>query len=145
MDYLSNLGVNCIWLLPIYPSPLRDDGYDVADYCGVHPHYGTIEDFQTLVNAVHERNMRIIADLIPNHTSDEHEWFKKSRADRNGPYRDYYVWTDNPEKYNDARIIFVDTEKSNWVSQKKVTDLTETDLGRSGRTVLLAQILLLPT
>jgi len=114
LDYLSNLGVNCIWLLPIYPSPLRDDGYDVADYCAVHPHYGNIEDFQTLVNAVHERNMRIIADLIPNHTSDEHEWFKKSRADRNSPYRDYYVWSDDPHKYKDARIIFVDTEKSNW-------------------------------
>jgi len=114
LDYLSNLGVNCVWLLPIYPSPLRDDGYDVADYCGVHPHYGNIEDFKTRVNAVHERNMRIIADLIPNHTSDEHEWFKKSRADRNGPYRDYYVWTDDPTEYKDARIIFVDTEKSNW-------------------------------
>jgi len=114
LDYLAALGVNCIWLLPIYPSPLRDDGYDVSDYCNVHPHYGTLDDFKDLVAAVHERNMRLIADFIPNHTSDEHDWFKKSRADRYGPYGDYYVWTDDPMKYKDARIIFIDTEKSNW-------------------------------
>jgi len=111
---LSNLGVNCVWLLPIYPSPLRDDGYDVADYCNIHPHYGNLEDFKTLVKAVHERNMRIIADLIPNHTSDQHYWFQQSRLSRDNPYRDYYVWSDNPTKYKDARIIFIDTEKSNW-------------------------------
>eukprot|EP01117_Protostelium_nocturnum_P017534 TRINITY_DN714_c0_g1_i1.p1 TRINITY_DN714_c0_g1~~TRINITY_DN714_c0_g1_i1.p1 ORF type:complete len:619 (+),score=218.63 TRINITY_DN714_c0_g1_i1:263-2119(+) len=116
LDYLSNLGVNCVWLLPIYPSPLKDDGYDVADYCNVHPHYGNMDDFRTLVNAVHERNMRIIADLIPNHTSDQHDWFQKSRIDKEGKtkYHDYYVWTDNPNDYKDARIIFTDTEKSNW-------------------------------
>jgi trehalose synthase len=114
LDYLSSLGVNCIWLLPIYPSPLKDDGYDVADYVGIHPHYGSLRDFQTLVKAVHERNMRIIADFIPNHSSDQHEWFQKSRRDRNGPYRDYYVWSDDPHKYQEARIIFCDTEKSNW-------------------------------
>lgn len=114
LDYLSNLGVNCVWLLPIYPSPLKDDGYDVADYCNVHPHYGTLEDFQTLVNAVHERNMKIIIDFVPNHTSDQHEWFQKARQDRNSPYRDYYVWSDDDQKYKEARIIFVDTEKSNW-------------------------------
>jgi len=115
LDYLANLGVNCIWLLPIYPSPLKDDGYDIADNCDVHPHYGTIEDFKTLVNAVHERNMKIIADLIPNHTSDQHVWFQKSRAKKeDNPYRDYYVWTDDPLKYKEARIIFTDTEPSNW-------------------------------
>lgn len=114
LDYLSSLGVNCVWLLPIYPSPLKDDGYDVADYCDVHPDYGNIEDFKTLVKAVHERNMRIIADFIPNHCSDQHIWFQKARADRNSPYRDYFVWSDDPTKYKDARIIFVDTEPSNW-------------------------------
>lgn len=114
LDYLSALGVNCIWLLPIYPSPLRDDGYDVADYTNIHPNYGTLNHFRTLVKAVHERNMRIIADLIPNHTSDQHEWFKQARTSRDNPYRDYYVWTDDPMKYKDARIIFIDTEKSNW-------------------------------
>lgn len=114
LDYLSNLGVDCIWLLPIYPSPLKDDGYDVANYVDIHPDYGTLEDFRTLVNAVHERNMRIIADFIPNHTSDQHEWFQKARADRNSPYRDYYVWSDRDDKYKEARIIFLDSEKSNW-------------------------------
>jgi len=115
LDYLANLGVNCIWLLPIYPSPLKDDGYDISDNKDIHPHYGNIEDFKTLVNAVHERNMKIIADLIPNHTSDQHHWFKASRAQKeNNPYREYYVWTDDPVKYKEARIIFTDTEKSNW-------------------------------
>jgi len=119
LDYLAALGVNCIWLLPIYPSPLKDDGYDVADYCNVHPHYGTLEDFKTLVAAVHERCMRIIADFIPNHCSDQHEWFQKARADRNSPYRDYFVWSDSPTKYKDARIIFTDTEPSNWTWDEK--------------------------
>jgi len=114
LDYLSSLGVNCIWLLPIYPSPLKDDGYDVADYLDVHPHYGNLDDFKTLVNAVHERNMKIIADFIPNHTSDQHWWFRESRSSRTNPYRDYYVWSDTDTKYKEARIIFVDTEKSNW-------------------------------
>jgi len=114
LDYLSALGVNCIWLLPMYPSPLKDDGYDVADYRNIHSHYGNLNDFKVLVKAVHERNMRVIADLIPNHTSDQHEWFKQSRSDRNSPFRDYYVWSDTPTKYKEARIIFVDTETSNW-------------------------------
>jgi len=114
LDYLSSLGVNCIWLLPIYPSPLKDDGYDVADYLDVHPHYGNLDDFKTLVNAVHERNMKIIADFIPNHTSDQHWWFRESRSSRTNPYRDYYVWSDTDTKYKEARIIFVDTQKSNW-------------------------------
>lgn len=119
LDYLNNLGVDCIWLLPIYPSPLKDDGYDVADYVDVHPDYGTLDDFRTLVNAVHERNMRIIADFIPNHTSDQHEWFQKAREDRNSPYRDYYVWSDVDSKYKEARIIFLDSEKSNWTWDEK--------------------------
>eukprot|EP01118_Nematostelium_gracile_P009993 TRINITY_DN3395_c0_g1_i1.p1 TRINITY_DN3395_c0_g1~~TRINITY_DN3395_c0_g1_i1.p1 ORF type:complete len:598 (-),score=134.10 TRINITY_DN3395_c0_g1_i1:30-1823(-) len=114
LDYLAALGVNCIWLLPIYPSPLKDDGYDVADYCDVHPHYGNLEDFKTLVAAVHERNMRIIADFIPNHCSDQHRWFQAARVDRNSPYRDYFVWSDTKDKYKEARIIFTDTEPSNW-------------------------------
>jgi pullulanase/glycogen debranching enzyme len=119
LDYISTLGVNCVWLLPIYPSPLKDDGYDVADYKNIHPHYGNLDDFKTLVNAVHERNMRIIADFIPNHCSDQHEWFQKAREDRNSPYRDYFVWTDDPKKYKEARIIFVDTEPSNWTYDEK--------------------------
>eukprot|EP01132_Coremiostelium_polycephalum_P006232 gene6232-7762_t len=114
LDYLHNLGVDCIWLLPIYPSPLKDDGYDVSDYCDIHPDYGTLNDFKVLVKAVHERNMKIIADFIPNHCSEKHRWFQSARADRNSPYRDYFVWTDDPTKYKDARIIFLDVEQSNW-------------------------------
>lgn len=119
LDYLSTLGVNCIWLLPIYPSPLKDDGYDVSDYVNVHPHYGTLEDFKTLVMAAHERNMRLIADFIPNHCSDQHEWFKLAREDRNSPYRDYFVWSDTRDRYQQARVIFVDTEQSNWTWDEK--------------------------
>ncbi|NMB68647.1 MAG: maltose alpha-D-glucosyltransferase [Chloroflexi bacterium] len=114
LDYIQQLGVNCIWLLPIYPSPLRDDGYDIADYYNVLPTYGSMDDFKALVEAVHARGMRIIADLVLNHTSDQHPWFQAALADRNSPYRDYYVWSDSDEKYKDARIIFLDTEKSNW-------------------------------
>jgi trehalose synthase len=114
LDYLHYLGVDCIWLLPIYPSPLKDDGYDVADYCDIHPDYGNIEDFKTLVAAVHERNMKIIVDFIPNHCSEKHRWFQEARKDRNSPYRDYFVWTDDIKKYQEARIIFLDVEPSNW-------------------------------
>ncbi|GAM28561.1 hypothetical protein SAMD00019534_117370 [Acytostelium subglobosum LB1] len=114
LDYLHSLGVDCIWLLPIYPSPLKDDGYDVADYCDIHPDYGTLNDFKILVNAVHERNMKIIADFIPNHCSEQHKWFQAARKDRNSPYRDYFVWTDDPILYKEARIIFLDVEPSNW-------------------------------
>src|SRR5512138_1949818 len=87
LDYLQTLGVDCIWLLPIYPSPLRDDGYDIADYYNVHPAYGTLEDFKNLVQAVHARGMRLVTDLVLNHTSDQHAWFQSARADRNSPYR----------------------------------------------------------
>ncbi len=114
LDYLQALGVDCIWLLPIYPSPLRDDGYDIADYYSVLPEYGTLDDFRRLVEEVHRRGMRIITDLVLNHTSDQHPWFQAARADRNSPYRDYYVWSDDNQKYKEARIIFLDTETSNW-------------------------------
>ena len=114
LDYLKSLGVDCLWLQPIYPSPLLDDGYDIADYYNVHPDYGTLEDFKVLVSEAHQRGLRVIADLVLNHTSDQHPWFQAARADPNSPYRDYYVWSDDPKRYSAARIIFVDTEVSNW-------------------------------
>ena len=114
LDYIQALGVDCIWLMPIYPSPLKDDGYDISDHFSVLPQYGTLDDFKQLVNAVHARGMRLITDLVLNHTSDQHPWFQASRADRASPYRDYYVWSDTNRKYRQARIIFLDTEKSNW-------------------------------
>jgi maltose alpha-D-glucosyltransferase/alpha-amylase len=114
LDYLQYLGVDCLWLLPTYPSPLMDDGYDIADYYGIHPDYGSLQDFRDLVTAVHARGMRIVTDLILNHTSDQHPWFQAARADRESPYRDYYVWSDTDQRYSDARIIFLDTEESNW-------------------------------
>ncbi|HEX7434039.1 MAG TPA: maltose alpha-D-glucosyltransferase, partial [Anaerolineaceae bacterium] len=114
LDYIHSLGVDCIWLLPIYPSPLLDDGYDIADFYGVHPDYGTLDDFKTLVKEAHGRGLRVIADLVLNHTSDQHPWFQASRSSRESPYRDYYVWSDTDQEYTGARIIFLDTEKSNW-------------------------------
>ncbi len=114
LDYLQDLGVDCLWLLPIYPSPLRDDGYDIADYYNVLPAYGNLDDFKELVRQAHARGMRIITDLVMNHTSDQHPWFQSARSSRTSPYRDYYVWSDTDQKYQDARIIFLDTEKSNW-------------------------------
>jgi maltose alpha-D-glucosyltransferase/alpha-amylase len=114
LPYIKSLGVDCIWILPIYPSPLEDDGYDIADYYGIHPDYGTLEDFKELITAAHEHGLRLIADLVLNHTSDQHPWFQMARRDRNSPYRDYYVWSDTNTKYAEARIIFVDTEESNW-------------------------------
>jgi maltose alpha-D-glucosyltransferase / alpha-amylase len=114
LDYLQWLGIDCIWLLPIYDSPLRDGGYDISDYMQVLPDYGNIGDFVELVREAHKRGIRIIADLVMNHTSDQHPWFQASRSDPDGPYGDFYVWSDDPDKYADARIIFVDTETSNW-------------------------------
>ncbi len=114
LDYLQDLGVDCLWLQPIYPSPLRDDGYDIADYFGILKTYGDLDDFKALVVATHARGMRIITDLVLNHTSDQHSWFQASRSSPSSPYRDYYVWSDTDQKYQDARIIFLDTEKSNW-------------------------------
>ena len=114
LDYLKWLGVDCLWLLPMYESPLRDGGYDISDYTKILPEYGTLGDFIRLVDEAHKRGMRIIADLVMNHTSDQHPWFQASRHDPDGPYGDFYVWSDTDEKYKDARIIFVDTETSNW-------------------------------
>ena len=114
LNYLQQLGVDCIWMMPIYPSPLRDDGYDIADYYNIAETFGTLDDFKTLIQEAHSRDIRIITDLVLNHTSDEHPWFKAARADRNSPYRDYYVWSDTDQKYRDTRIIFLDTEPSNW-------------------------------
>jgi len=114
LDYLKDLGVDCIWLLPMFGSPLKDDGYDISDYFNIHSDYGTVEDFQLLVKESHARGLRIITDLVLNHTSDQHPWFIESRKSKDNPYRDYYVWSDNNEKYEGVRIIFVDTEPSNW-------------------------------
>ncbi len=114
LDYLSELGVDCLWLMPIYPSPLLDDGYDIADFYSILDTYGDLDDFRLLVEAAHQRGMRVIADLVLNHTSDQHPWFQDARSSRDSRYRDYYVWSDTDQKYQDARIIFLDTEKSNW-------------------------------
>jgi len=115
LDYLQNLGVTAIWLLPFYPSPLRDDGYDIADYYSVNPSYGNIRQFKKLLHEAHNRNLKVITELVINHSSDQHPWFQRARrAPKGSPERDYYVWTDNPEQYKDARIIFQDFESSNW-------------------------------
>jgi maltose alpha-D-glucosyltransferase/alpha-amylase len=114
LDYIRNLGVDCIWILPMYPSPLRDDGYDIASFDEIHSDYGTVDDFKEFLDLAHARGLRVIADLVMNHTSDQHAWFQESRSDPNSPKRDYYVWSDDVTKYADARIIFTDTESSNW-------------------------------
>ncbi|TVR05786.1 MAG: alpha-amylase, partial [Spirochaetaceae bacterium] len=115
LDYLQELGVSAIWLLPFYPSPLLDDGYDIADYYNINAHYGTLSDFRRLLREAHRRGIRIITELVINHTSDQHKWFQRARRAKPGSvHRDYYVWTDKPEKYEDARIIFTDSEASNW-------------------------------
>jgi maltose alpha-D-glucosyltransferase / alpha-amylase len=115
LDYLQDLGVTCLWLLPFFPSPLRDDGYDISDYLSVHPNYGTMEDFRELVAQAHARGLQIMIELVINHTSDQHPWFQRARlAPKGSPERDFYVWSDTDQKYTGARIIFTDTEKSNW-------------------------------
>jgi len=115
LDYIRDLGVNTIWLLPFYPSPLKDDGYDVADYHNVHPQYGTRTDFRHFVREAHRRNLRVITELVLNHTSDQHPWFQAARkAPPDSPKRSYYVWSDDGQKYQGTRIIFTDTESSNW-------------------------------
>ena len=114
LDHLQNLGVDCIWLLPMYPSPLRDDGYDISDYTAIHPQYGTLDDFRAFLSAAHERGLRVITELVINHTSDQHPWFKQARSSREDPRRDYYVWSDTDDRYRGVRIIFRDTEMSNW-------------------------------
>jgi maltose alpha-D-glucosyltransferase/alpha-amylase len=115
LDYLQDLGVTCLWLLPFFPSPLRDDGYDISDYLNVHRSYGTLDDFRNFLSAAHARNLQVLIELVVNHTSDQHPWFQAARRARPGsPERDYYVWSDTDKKYAGARIIFTDTEKSNW-------------------------------
>jgi len=114
LDYVRDLGVSCIWLLPMYPSPLRDDGYDISNYRNIHPDYGTLDDFQRFLDAAHSRGLRVIADLVLNHTSDQHPWFQEARRSPDSPYRDYYVWSDTDQRYREARIIFLDSETSNW-------------------------------
>jgi maltose alpha-D-glucosyltransferase / alpha-amylase len=115
LDYLRDLGATCLWLLPFFPSPLKDDGYDISDYLGVHPMYGTIEDFRSFLDAAHDRDLQVMIELVVNHTSDQHPWFQAARrASRGSPERDFYVWSDTEQKYKEARIIFSDTERSNW-------------------------------
>jgi maltose alpha-D-glucosyltransferase / alpha-amylase len=115
LDYLEGLGVTCLWLLPFFPSPLRDDGYDISDYRSIHPAYGTLDDFRQFLDAAHERRMHVVIELVLNHTSDQHPWFVRAReAPLGSIHRDYYVWSDTDTKYPDARVIFLDTERSNW-------------------------------
>ncbi|MCK6617926.1 MAG: maltose alpha-D-glucosyltransferase [Cyclobacteriaceae bacterium] len=115
LDYLEDLGVNTIWLLPFYPSPLKDDGYDITDHCDVHPHLGTLSDFRTFLKEAHHRGIRVIIELILNHTSDQHPWFRRARKAKAGSrYRNFYVWSDTPEKYKEARVIIQEEESSNW-------------------------------
>ncbi len=115
LDYIKDLGVTAIWLLPFYPSPLKDDGYDIADYCDVHPMYGTLGDFRVFLREAHQRGLRVITELVLNHTSDQHPWFQRARQAKPGSrWRDFYVWSDTPTKYKDTRIIFKDVEVSNW-------------------------------
>lgn len=114
LDYLQWLGIDCIWLLPFYRSPLRDGGYDISDFGDVNPEYGTLDDVREFIDAAHARRIRVIADMVMNHTSSDHPWFQESRSSPDSPKRDWYVWSDTNERYPDARIIFVDTEPSNW-------------------------------
>jgi maltose alpha-D-glucosyltransferase / alpha-amylase len=114
LDYIQGLGATAIWLLPFYPSPLRDDGYDISDYFNVHPSYGTLDDFKAFLEEAHRRGLRVITELVVNHTSDQHPWFQQSRSSADNPYRNWYVWSDTDNRYRGVRIIFVDTEMSNW-------------------------------
>jgi maltose alpha-D-glucosyltransferase/alpha-amylase len=115
LDYLQGLGITCLWLLPFFPSPLRDDGYDIADYLNVHPSYGTLDDFTAFVRAAHDRHIKVLIELVINHTSDQHPWFERARhAPPGSPEREFYVWSDTDTKFPETRIIFLDTEKSNW-------------------------------
>ena len=115
LDYIQDLGVNAIWVQPFFPSPLKDDGYDIADYTSVNPQYGTLDDFRAFLEEAHRRDLRVITELVMNHTSDQHEWFQRSRrAPAGSKLRDWYVWSDTPDRYQEARIIFQDFETSNW-------------------------------
>jgi maltose alpha-D-glucosyltransferase/alpha-amylase len=114
LDYLQDLGITTIWLLPFYPSPLKDDGYDIADYTNVHAAYGTLDDFRLFLREAHRRGLRVVTELVLNHTSDQHPWFQEARSSPDNPRRHWYVWSDTDERYRGARIIFTDTERSNW-------------------------------
>ena len=114
LDYFTELGVDCLWIMPMYPSPLKDDGYDIADFGNIHPDYGTLDDFKAFLEEAHRRDLRVIVDLVLNHTSDQHPWFQQARTSRDSPFRDYYVWSDTDQRYRDTRIIFLDVEPSNW-------------------------------
>src|SRR5262249_9915347 len=121
LDYLRDLGITAIWLLPFYPSPMRDDGYDISDYRNVHPSYGTLRDFRQFVREAHRRGLRVITELVINHTSDQHPWFQRARrAKPDSVWRNYYVWSDTDNKYAGTRIIFLDAEKSNWAWDQDV-------------------------
>src|SRR5438445_4055344 len=115
LDYIRDLGVTALWLLPFCPSPLKDEGYDIADYTGIHPMYGTLHEFRTFMREAHRRGLRVITELVVNHTSDQHPWFQRARRAKPGSeFRNFYVWSDTPERYRGARIIFEDFEASNW-------------------------------
>jgi maltose alpha-D-glucosyltransferase/alpha-amylase len=115
LDYIQDLGVTVLWLLPFYPSPLKDDGYDIADYTGIHQSYGTMRSFQTFLREAHRRGLRVVTELVLNHTSDQHPWFQRARREQpKSRARAFYVWSEAPDKYKDARVIFKDFETSNW-------------------------------
>jgi maltose alpha-D-glucosyltransferase/alpha-amylase len=114
LDHISSLGVDCLWLQPMYPSPGKDDGYDISDYTSIHPNYGTLQDFQNFLSQAHARGLRVIIELVLNHTSDQHAWFQEARSSTDNPRRDWYVWSDTDDRYRGVRIIFLDTETSNW-------------------------------
>jgi len=114
LDHIALLGVDCLWLQPMYPSPFKDDGYDISDYTNIHPSYGTLADFEQFLTAAHARGLRVIIELVLNHTSDQHAWFQEARSSRSNPRRDWYVWSDTDDRYRGVRIIFLDTELSNW-------------------------------
>jgi maltose alpha-D-glucosyltransferase/alpha-amylase len=114
LDYLQELGITALWLMPFFPSPLRDDGYDISDYRAVHRSYGDISDFQKFLKSAHDHKIRVIIELVLNHTSDQHPWFQESRNSQDNRRRDWYVWSDNDRRYRGVRIIFLDTEQSNW-------------------------------
>jgi len=119
LDYLKDLGIDCIWLLPIYPTPAKDDGYDIMDYYNINSDFGTINDFVKLIEESHARGLKVISELVLNHTSDLHPWFQSAKKDKSSPYFDYYVWSDTPDKYKETRIIFTDSETSNWTYCKE--------------------------
>ena len=119
LDYLKDLGIDAIWLLPFYKSPLKDDGYDISDYYSILPEYGTIEDFKNFINKAHSYNIRVIADLVINHISDQNQWFIDAKSGINSKKRDWFIWSDTPDKFKDARVIFIDTESSNWAYEPR--------------------------